>query len=186
MRVDIPREYLQRRCSNFWVRYVLGGGAGSVLTGIIVKHEQKKKDKSARLLKELESETRAAVNLARHVRIPPTDDQTLDPGKRPRDPGPLGRSVVTPLCSYRTAEPISYRDELFQRFALDYAANEDKIRKLYEELEQETQRLHVNTFIVSTSPTDPGPLLTHRRIWKKSWQPQSSATSGAKRITSKD
>jgi len=76
MRVDIPREYSQRRCSSFWVRYVLGGGAGSVLTGIIVKHEQKKKDKSARLLKELESETRTTVNLARHVCIPPTDNQT--------------------------------------------------------------------------------------------------------------
>lgn len=76
MRVDIPREYLQRRCNSFWVRYVLGGSAGSVLTGIIVKHEQKKKDKSARLLKELESETRATVNLARHVCIPSTDNRT--------------------------------------------------------------------------------------------------------------
>ena len=43
------------------------------LTSNLVKHEQKKKDKSARLLKELESETRDAVNLARRVRIISTD-----------------------------------------------------------------------------------------------------------------
>jgi hypothetical protein len=54
----------------------------------------------------------------------------------------------------QSAEPISYRDELVQQFTLDYAANEDKIRKLYEELEQETQRLHVHSLIVPTSSTD--------------------------------
>jgi len=165
----------------------LGRRAGLILTCNVVKHEQKKKDKSARLLKELESETRDTVNLARHVCTPSTDCLDIDPGKSPRDPGSLGRSVVTHLHSNRTAEPTLYRNDLFQRFALDYAANEDKIRKLYEELEQETQRLHVLTFIVSASPTDPGPfLLAHRHTWKKSWQPQSSAISGAKRITSKD
>jgi len=135
----------------------LGRRASLILTGNVVKHEQKKKDKSARLLKELESETRNAVNLARHVCAPSADGLGIDPGKSPRDPGSLGRSVVTPLHSNRTAEPILYRNDLFQRFALDYAANEDKIRKLYEELERETQRLHVLTFIASTSPTDPGP-----------------------------
>lgn len=47
-----------------------------------------------------------------------------------------------------------HRDDLFQQFALEYAANEDRIRKLYEELEQETQQFHVLTLIISTSPTD--------------------------------
>ena len=150
------------------MRYVLSGRAGLILTSIIVKHEQKKKDKSARLLKELESETRDMVNLAWRVCTPSTDNQAVGPGKGPRSPGSLERSVVTPLHFYRTAEPISYRNELFQRFALDYAANEDKTRKLYEELEQETQQLHVITFIISTSPTDPEPSsLAHRHTWKR-------------------
>jgi hypothetical protein len=47
-----------------------------------------------------------------------------------------------------------HRDDLFQQFALEYAANEDRIRKLYEELEQETQQFHVLTLTISTSPTD--------------------------------
>ena len=37
---------------------------------------------------------------------------------------------------------------------MDYAVNEDNIRKLYEELEQETQRLHVLTPFATTSSTD--------------------------------
>jgi len=158
-----------------------------ILTADIVKHEQKKKDKSARLLKELESETRDAVNLARHVSIPFTDGRAADSGKGPRGPGPLGRSVVIHSYHYRTIKPIFHRNDLFQRFALDYAANEDKIRNLYEELERETQRFHVLTFTTPASLTDPGlSLLAHRHTWKKSCQPQSSATSGARRITSKD
>ena len=52
--------------------HVLSESTGLILTGNIVKHEQKKKDKSAKLLKELESETQDAVGLARDVRrIPP-------------------------------------------------------------------------------------------------------------------
>ncbi|KAF9787433.1 hypothetical protein BJ322DRAFT_722663 [Thelephora terrestris] len=77
---------------------------------LLIKHEQKKKDKSTRLLKELESETRDA-----------TQEKVLE---------------VQGLWDEV--------DDLFQRFALDYAANEDKIRKLYEELEQETRRLHTH------------------------------------------
>ena len=73
-----------------------------------------------------------------------------------------------PLFSYRTAEPIFHRNELFQQFTLDYAANEDKIRKLYEELERETQQLHVLTLVVSTSQTDLESLFARRHIWKKS------------------
>ena len=53
--------------------HVLSESIGLILTGNIVKHEQKKKDKSAKLLKELESETRDAVGLARDMRVPPTD-----------------------------------------------------------------------------------------------------------------
>ena len=37
---------------------------------------------------------------------------------------------------------------------LDFAANEDKIWKVHEEVEQETQRLHVHTLTTSISPTD--------------------------------
>ena len=128
--------------------------AGSVLILNTVKHEQKKKDKSGRLLKELESETQNAVNLAGYTRIPFPDAPAVDPGENARSAGSLGRSVVTPASSYRTAEPIFYRDDIFQRFALDSAANEDRVRKLYEGLEQETQRLHVLTLIISTSTTD--------------------------------
>ena len=43
--------------------YRLDQRAGSILTSDVVKHEQKKKDKTSRLLKEIESETRDAVNL---------------------------------------------------------------------------------------------------------------------------
>jgi hypothetical protein len=50
------------------------------------------------------------------------------------------------------AEPTFHRNDLFQRFAFEYAANEDKIRKLYAELEQETQQLHVLSLPVSASP----------------------------------
>jgi hypothetical protein len=38
--------------------------AGLILTSDVEKQEQKKKDKTSRLAKELESETRDAVNLA--------------------------------------------------------------------------------------------------------------------------
>ena len=120
--------------------------AGLILILNTVKHEQKKKGKSGRLLKELESETHNVVNLAGHTRIPFTDAQVVAPAKNSRSAGSLGRSVVTPAYSYRTTEPIFYRDDIFQRFALDYAANEDKVRKLYEELERETQRLYVLTY----------------------------------------
>ena len=126
-----------------------------------------KKNKSGKFLKELESETRDAVNLARNTHIPFADAQTIDPRKNPRGTGSLGRSVVTPAYSYRTAEPIFYRDDIFQRFALDYAANEDKTRKVYEGLERETQRLHVHTLTIPTSLTNPGfSLLAHRHSLK--------------------
>jgi len=128
--------------------------AGSVLILNTVKHEQMKKDKSGRFLKELESGAGDAVSLAHHIQLPFTNAEAVDPGKKPRGAGSLGRSVVTPAYSYRTAEPIFYRDDILQQFALDYAANEDKIRKLHEELEQETQRLHVHILTISTSPTD--------------------------------
>ena len=140
----------------------------SVLILNTVKHEQIKKDKSQRFLKELESVTGDAVGLASHTQISFTDAWNVDPGKNPRGTGSLGRSVVTPAYSYRFAESIFYRDDIFQQFALDYAANEDKIRKVYEELEQETQRLHVHTLTTSTSPTNPGlSLLARRHTWKK-------------------
>lgn len=54
--------------------YFLPERAGSILTGNVVKHEQKKKGKSAKLLKELDSETQDAVNLARRARKLSTDD----------------------------------------------------------------------------------------------------------------
>ncbi|KAF9645108.1 hypothetical protein BDM02DRAFT_705587 [Thelephora ganbajun] len=77
---------------------------------LLIKHEQKKKDKSGRLLKELESETRDAIQ-EKVLEVRGLWDEVND---------------------------------LFQRFALDYAANEDKIQKLYEELEQETLRFHAH------------------------------------------
>lgn len=78
--------------------------------------------------------------------VPCTDDQTTDPGENPRDSGLLGRIVVTAPHCYRTAEPTFHRNDIFQQFVVDYAANEDKIRKLYEKLEVETQKLDVLTF----------------------------------------
>ena len=86
---------------------------------------------------------------------PSADTRVVDSGKSPRGPGSLGRSVVTLFHSHRAAEPIFHRNDLFQQFALDYAASEDKIRKLYEELERETQQLHVLPFIFPAFPTDP-------------------------------
>lgn len=66
---------------------------------------------------------------------------------------------------------MPYRNDLFQQFVLDYAANEDKIRKLYEELDQEIQQLHVLILFVFASPADTGPSLPARRhTWKKSRQ----------------
>ena len=63
------------------------------------------------------------------------------------------------------------KDDLFQRFGSDYVVDENKIRELYEEPEQETQWPRVPILPVLASPADPGPsLLACRRRWKKSWQ----------------
>lgn len=86
---------------------------------------------------------------------PSADTQVVDSGKSPRGSGTLGRSVVTLFRSHRAAEPIFHRNDLFQQFALDYAASEDRIRKLYEELERETQQLHVLPFVIPASSADP-------------------------------
>ena len=71
------------------------------------------------------------------------DYQATDPGENSPDPRHLGRSVGLPLYPHQARNRYFSRDDVFHQFALDYAANEDKIRKLYEELEQETQLLHV-------------------------------------------
>ena len=46
---------------------------------------------------------------------------------------------------------------------MDYAVNEDKIRKLYDRLNQETQRLHVLAPFVTTSFTNIRPYLLECR-----------------------
>lgn len=62
-RIDVPQEYSQRQCNSFSVRLCIQRTYGLIPDGNTVKHEQKKKDKSARLLKELDSATRDAVDL---------------------------------------------------------------------------------------------------------------------------
>ena len=59
---------MQQLLSTF---HLLSGCAGLILTGNTVKHEQKKKDKSARLLKEMKSKAQDAVNLVHHQYIYP-------------------------------------------------------------------------------------------------------------------
>ena len=158
---------MQQLLSTF---HLLSGCAGLILTGNTVKHEQKKKDKSARLLKEMKSKAQDAVNLVHHQYIYPPLITRLQTQKKTLELQGLLDEVL--LLFSTPTEPQNrsfYRDDIFQRLALDYAANEDKVRKRYEELERETQLLHVLTPIVPTSPTDPrSSLLARRHTWKKS------------------
>lgn len=81
---------------------LLNERGSSILIDNIVKHEQKKKDKSTRLLKEIESEIRDAVNLLSCMRILYVDYRTIDQGGSSRGSGTPGRSVVLFLCAHRT------------------------------------------------------------------------------------
>lgn len=68
-----PENIRSRHAATSQYVHRLNERAGSVLILDTVKHEQVKKNKSGRLLKELEAETRDAVNLARHTHIPFAD-----------------------------------------------------------------------------------------------------------------
>ena len=91
-----PENIRSSDATTSWYVGHLGGRGGLILTGNAVKHEQKKKDKSAKLLKELDSETRDAVNLAHRVRTLSADDGLQIQGKTLEVQG-LWDEVLFPL-----------------------------------------------------------------------------------------